>query len=109
MNKGKDMETHSLKDKTVMVTGATSGIGKETALSLAKMGTEVVIVARNQSKGEAVQSQIITESGNPRVELMLANMASLEQVRNLAESFQASHSRLDVLSTTPVCYLLHAT
>ena len=97
MKKSKDMETRSLKDKTVMVTGATSGIGKETALSLAKLGAEVVIVARNRSKGEAVQSQIITSSGNSKVKLMLADMASLEQVRNLAESFQASYSRLDVL------------
>ncbi len=83
--------------KICMVTGANSGIGKETALGLAKMGATVVMVCRNRAKGEAAQSAIKQQSGNESVDLLLANFASLQSVRQLAISFTQQYSRLDVL------------
>lgn len=86
-----------MKEKIVMVTGANSGIGKATSLALAKMGATVVMVARNQEKAEAARSEIIRESRNNSVDLLLADLSSLESVRHLAEEFHKKYSGLNVL------------
>lgn len=91
--------------KVVMVTGANAGIGKETALSLARMGATVVLVCRSRSKGEAAQADIQTASNNPHVDLILADFASLAAVRRAAETFLARYDRLDVLVNNAGLYL----
>src|SRR5947207_9453378 len=53
--------TTAMKDRVIMITGANSGIGKASSLALAKMGATVVMVARNQEKGEDARSEIIKE------------------------------------------------
>lgn len=83
--------------KVCIVTGANSGIGRETARALAKMEANVVMVARNQEAGEEVRQAIIAESGNDSIELMIADLFSMDQVRRLASDFKKTHSRLDVL------------
>ncbi len=80
-----------------MITGANSGIGKKTAMGLAQMGAEVVIVCRDASKGEVAKKEITERSGNKAVELMLADLSSLASVRKLAESFKETHDRLHIL------------
>jgi len=80
-----------------MVTGANSGIGRETARALAKMGATVVMVVRNQEAGEEVRQAIISETGNISIELMIADLFSMDQVRRLASDFKKNHTRLDVL------------
>jgi NAD(P)-dependent dehydrogenase (short-subunit alcohol dehydrogenase family) len=87
----------SMGDKTCLVTGASSGIGKETALALATMGATVVLHGRDPARSEAALAQIKAASGNPRVELSVADLSSLAEVRRLAEAFLARHTRLDVL------------
>ena len=87
----------SMKDRVCLVTGANSGIGRATALELAKMGATVVMVARNPQKGEASMSQIKRETGNDSVELFLADLSSLQSVRQLASQFQTKYSKLHVL------------
>src|SRR3989454_4169648 len=87
----------TMKDKVVMVTGANSGIGKAASIALAKMGTTIVMVARNAEKGEAARSEIIRESQNSSVDLLLADLSSLESVRQLAAKFQEKYSKLHVL------------
>src|SRR5260370_13197282 len=87
----------TMKDKVVLVTGANSGIGKAASLALAKMGATVVMVARNKEKGEAARSEIVRESQNNLVDLLLADLSSLESVRQLATEFQRKYSRLHVL------------
>jgi len=62
--------------KTCIITGGNSGIGKATALGLARMGATVVIVSRGKEKGEAALADIIAKSGNRSTELMLADMSS---------------------------------
>ena len=83
--------------KTCLVTGANSGIGKETALGLAQMGAHVVLVCRNLQKGERALADIQRETGSTELELLLADMASLGSVRALATQVQHRCPRLDVL------------
>jgi NAD(P)-dependent dehydrogenase (short-subunit alcohol dehydrogenase family) len=86
-----------MKEKIVMITGATSGIGKETARVLAGMEARVVLVGRNQAKCEETLGWIIRETRNPNVECMLADLSSQEQIRRLADEFRVRYPRLDVL------------
>jgi retinol dehydrogenase 12 len=79
-----------------LITGATDGVGKMTALELAKKGFRVVIAARNGQKAEAVKQEI-RASGGGDADSIVGDLASLRQVRDLAETFRARHQRLDVL------------
>jgi NAD(P)-dependent dehydrogenase (short-subunit alcohol dehydrogenase family) len=90
-------DTTTMKDKIVMITGTNSGIGKAASLALAKMGATVVMVARNAERGEKARSEIIIESQNDLVDLLLADLSSLESVRQLAIEFQKKYSKLHVL------------
>lgn len=87
----------NMQGKVCIVTGATSGIGKATALGLAQMGATVVMVCRNKVKGEEAQNEIKEISGNDAIDLMLADLSSQESIRQLAENFQQHYKHLDVL------------
>lgn len=87
----------TLHDTIALVTGATSGIGKATALGLARMGATVVLVARDRAKGEATRAEIMAKSGNGAVDLLLADLSSQASVRQLAADFKAKYSRLHLL------------
>ena len=80
-----------------MVTGATNGIGRVTAEELARLGATVVVVGRNRGKAEATVAAIRQATGNPSVESMVADFASLEDVRRLARQFRSRYDRLHVL------------
>ncbi len=86
-----------LGGKTCIVTGANTGIGKETALGLAKLGATVVMVCRDRARGEQALRDIKQKSGNDRVELMICDFASQSSIRQFAEAFKQQHARLDVL------------
>jgi NAD(P)-dependent dehydrogenase (short-subunit alcohol dehydrogenase family) len=83
--------------KTVLITGATNGIGKAAALELAKKGATVVIVGRNPAKTTETAAEIKAASGNPNVAMIVADLSSMAEVRKVAGTFKANHSRLDVL------------
>lgn len=83
--------------KTVVITGASNGIGKETAVALARMGARVVMVARDQARGEQALADVKQRSGSQAVELALADLASLQSVRALASELLARCPRIDVL------------
>lgn len=85
------------KKKICLVTGANRGIGKATALELAKMKATVVMVCRNQKLGEAARDEIIAESGNPNVDLLVADLSSMESVRQLVDEFKNRYASLHVL------------
>lgn len=85
-----------LKGKTILVTGATEGIGKAAALDFSRRGATVVIVGRNPEKTERVRSEIEQASGNP-VESILGDLALVSENRRVAREFLAKHDRLDVL------------
>ena len=86
-----------MQDKTILITGATDGIGKQTALALANQGATVVITGRNQSKGEAVVAELRQSSGNSKVHLLVADLSIMGEVRKLAAEFKSQYKRLDVL------------
>jgi NAD(P)-dependent dehydrogenase (short-subunit alcohol dehydrogenase family) len=94
-----EMESHddSMKGKIVLITGATSGVGKESALGLAKMGATVVLVGRSSEKLDRVASSISTATGNRAIDTMVCDLTSMENVRKLASDFKHRHQRLDVL------------
>jgi NAD(P)-dependent dehydrogenase (short-subunit alcohol dehydrogenase family) len=80
-----------------LVTGATDGVGKVTALELAKRGFRVVMAARNAIKAERAQREIALAAGTSDVDYLVADLASLRQVRRLAEAFRERYAALDVL------------
>src|SRR6266496_84484 len=96
-NQNVPLEKAEMKDKIVMVTGANSGIGKAASLALAEMGATVVMVARSKERGEAARSEIVRKSQNNAVDLLLADLSSLESVRILSSEFQKKYSSLHVL------------
>ena len=92
-----DYSNGGMGGKTVLITGGTSGIGKATAMALAAMGANVVVVGRNQERGEAAVGEISARSHSESVDLLLADLSVQGEVRGLAEEFQGRHDRLDVL------------
>lgn len=86
-----------LQGRTVIITGATSGIGRATAVALAGMGAELVLLCRDQAKGEATIAEIAAKTGNSKVELLPADLASLASVRAAATTFLQSGRPLHVL------------
>ena len=87
----------SLKGKTVVVTGGTRGIGKETATGLARLGATVAVVGREPARGAAAAAEIRAVTGNDDVLFLRADLSSLEDVRRLAAEVAARFERVDVL------------
>ena len=83
--------------KVCLVTGANSGIGKATALGLAKLDATVVMVSRDKDKGEAALLEIRTLSGNKNIDSMVADLSSQDSVREFAHDFKARYKNLHVL------------
>src|SRR5690349_19178369 len=86
-----------MKDKVVIITGATNGIGEVAALELAKLGATVVLISRSQSKLDEDVNRIKAETGNQNISSIQADLSSMAEVRRAAETFLAQFSRLDVL------------
>lgn len=92
MNQNNDMQ-----GKVCLVTGANSGIGKATTLSLAKLGATVVMVCRDEERGRAAQVEIVAQSGSETVDLFIVDLSRQSEVRRLTEAFKSKYPRLDVL------------
>ena len=86
-----------IRGKTVLVTGATSGIGLEASVALARQGARVIMVGRNQAKTEAARADVASRSGSKEVSYLLADFASQASVRALANAVRSQADRLDVL------------
>jgi retinol dehydrogenase-12 len=87
----------AMQGKICLITGATLGIGKETALGLARRGAQVVIVGRDADRTRAATDRIRREAGTEQVAFLLADLSSQAEVRRLAREFKDKYSRLDVL------------
>lgn len=83
--------------KVILITGGNSGIGRAAAERLASSGNTVVLVCRDLGRGDAARREIVAATGNPRVELLVGDLSSQRQIREVAAEFLARHGRLDVL------------
>ncbi len=81
----------------MLVTGATSGIGEVTARELARQGAHIIILARNSQKAERTRREIIAATGNQQVDVVLADLSVMQQVRDVAAEIHINYPRLDVL------------
>lgn len=86
-----------LQGKTILVTGATSGIGRITATELARAGAQVIVLGRNSAKTRTVVSKIQHDTGNSQVAMLIGDLSDLSEVRCLADEFRQRFDHLNVL------------
>lgn len=83
--------------KTIVVTGASDGIGRVAAQTLAAVGAHVIMVGRNEAKTVAAAQRIMSTTGSRTVTTAIADLSRLEAVQDLAEKLQTRHPHIDVL------------
>jgi NAD(P)-dependent dehydrogenase (short-subunit alcohol dehydrogenase family) len=86
-----------LQNKIALVTGANTGMGKVVATELARRGATVILVARDRGRGEAARAEIAAATGNPSIDLRLADLSALAEVRRLAQEVAAGYPQLHIL------------
>ncbi len=86
-----------MDDKTILITGSTDGIGKQSALELGELGARVILHGRNASKAKRVLQEIKQKTDNDKMDYSLADLSSLQQIRKMADEIGRKFSRLDVL------------
>jgi NAD(P)-dependent dehydrogenase (short-subunit alcohol dehydrogenase family) len=84
-------------NKTIIVTGANTGIGRATALGLAGEGCHVVMACRNREKSEKTRQEIIGQSGNREIDLLIVDLASQKSIRAFAGEVKLKYKKIDVL------------
>jgi NAD(P)-dependent dehydrogenase (short-subunit alcohol dehydrogenase family) len=87
----------NLTDKTIIITGANSGIGKAAAIQLARLGATVIMACRSAERGAQALDDVRKAANSERVELLRVDMASQASVRDFVAEFSSCHPRLDVL------------
>ena len=93
----KNHTSEIMKGKICMITGANSGIGKATALGLAKMGATIIMVCRNKDRGEKALEDIKKEVENGTVDLMIADLSTQKAIHQLVKEFKERYQFLHVL------------
>jgi NAD(P)-dependent dehydrogenase (short-subunit alcohol dehydrogenase family) len=86
-----------MRGKVVVITGATSGIGKVAAMRLARMGARIILLARDRSRGEAVLGELPRTDGVQPHSLHLGDLSIISEVKRLAAQIAAAEARIDVL------------
>ena len=94
-----------MKGKTVVITGGNAGIGKATAINLAKQGAEILITSRSEGKAKAAVEEIKSASKNDNVDFVLINLIDQESVKKAAVEIKAKCPKIDVLINNAGCYL----
>lgn len=95
---------NSLENKTCIITGGNSGIGKAAAIGLAKMGARVILIVRNRFRGENAIKEIMDAAGNKNIELQLCYLSSLESIKECAENIRRYHKKIDILINNAGAY-----
>ncbi|KAH8946157.1 hypothetical protein BDL97_12G078100 [Sphagnum fallax] len=99
------IENVELHSKTVIITGATSGIGKETARVFAKKGAHVIMAVRNTKLGEEMKHKFLEETPNAIVDVMPLDLSSLASIRKFVEDFNARNLPLNILINNAGVYV----
>lgn len=94
-----------MQGKQVLITGSTAGIGRAAATALARLGAGVTIHGRNAARCEEVASAIRASTGNPGVDTLPFDLASLKSVRAAADAYRIRHPKLDVLALNAGVFL----
>ncbi len=92
-----EAEADALRGRTVVITGPTSGLGRQATGELAALGARVVLVGRSPDRLSQVREELVTRHGEDRFPVVVADMASLESVRAAARQLTAQEGRIDVL------------
>ncbi|MBN1350101.1 SDR family NAD(P)-dependent oxidoreductase [candidate division KSB1 bacterium] len=87
-----------MKDRICLITGATSGVGRATALGAAKLGATVILLSRNKDKGAFVRDEIKKKSANGNIYSRVLNLADLDEIHRFADQFKHEFKALHVLS-----------
>ncbi|MEH2376728.1 SDR family NAD(P)-dependent oxidoreductase [Nostoc sp.] len=87
-----------IKNRVFLITGGTSGVGKATALGLARIGAKVVIISRTTESGQAALSDIAEATGNDRAEFLVADFSLQSSIRKVSEEFKRKYDNLHVLA-----------
>lgn len=93
-----------MNGKTVIITGGNAGIGKATAIALAKKGASIVITSRSEGKAKEAVTEIKKQSGNEKVDFVTIDLSSQQSVREAAEKLKAKYPKIDVLINNAGCY-----
>ena len=94
-----------MEGKTVVITGGNAGIGKATAINLAKQGAEILITSRSERKAKAAVEEIKSASKNENIDFVLINLIDQESVKKAAVEIKTKCSKIDVLINNAGCYL----
>ncbi len=86
-----------MNNKTILITGASGGIGLQSAIDLAKEGANIVMVGRDKERTSQAVDLVKTQTGNQSVSYLLADLSSIQEVRKLAQEFKDKYQTLDVL------------
>ena len=86
-----------ISGKTILLTGATDGIGKQTAFELARKGATLIMHGKNDIKGNKIRSEIITETGNKKIYYFNADFTSFADIKNMVNSIKNQFQSIDVL------------
>ncbi|MFW9971632.1 MAG: SDR family oxidoreductase [Candidatus Odinarchaeota archaeon] len=86
-----------LSNRTCIISGANSGIGKATAFGLAKMGASIVMLCRNEEKGNNALKEIKDNTGNQSIELMIADLQDYDSIKLFAQNYKSTHDKLHIL------------
>lgn len=86
-----------ITNKTVLITGGNSGIGKATATALAQQGAQLILGCRNLEKAEQARIEITEETGNATVKVLPLDLASFDSIRSFASEIRCKYPKLDVL------------
>jgi NAD(P)-dependent dehydrogenase (short-subunit alcohol dehydrogenase family) len=86
-----------MNGKTVLITGASAGVGLHSAIGLAKLGAEVVMVGRDERRTAQAVALVKSQTGNQSISYLLADLSSLKDIRKLAGEFKDKYKKLDVL------------
>ena len=86
-----------MKDKLILITGGSAGVGRAAALGLARMGARIVLLSRDRQRAEQTRRELVASTGNEGIELLQADLSEWASIRRAVEQFKERYDSLDVL------------